>query len=68
MKEFGVPALRTLIGHATDQELNAFEAEEIWVEPGSPRINVSTDGEVSVMDAPLHYRICARALGVVVPV
>ena len=62
------PTLRTLMGRPTDQELNAFEAEEIWVEPGSPRINVSTDGEVSVMDAPLHYRIRARALGVVVPV
>ncbi len=62
------PALRTLMGRPTDQDLNAFEAEEIWVEPGSPRINVSTDGEVSVMDAPLNYRIRAREVGVVVPV
>ena len=61
------PALRTLMGRPTDQDLNAFEAEEIWVEPGTARINVSTDGEVSVMDAPLYYRIRPRALGVVVP-
>src|SRR5579862_2386163 len=60
-------AMRTLAGGATDQELSAFEAQELWVEPGTVRVNVSTDGEVSVMDAPLHYKIRPRALGVVVP-
>jgi diacylglycerol kinase family enzyme len=61
-------ALRTLVGRGTDQELNAFEVNEIWVQPGTPRVNVSTDGEVSVMDAPLHYRARPQALRVVVPV
>jgi len=60
-------AMRTLVGIATDQELNIFEAEELWVQPGTVRVNVSTDGEVSIMDAPLHYRIRPHALGVVVP-
>ncbi len=60
-------ALRTLMGGATDQDLNAFEAEETWVRPETPRVTVSTDGEVSIMDAPLHYRIRPRALRVVVP-
>jgi diacylglycerol kinase family enzyme len=60
-------ALRTLVGRATDQELNAFEVNEIWVQPGTPRVNVSTDGEVSVMEAPLHYRTRPQALRVVVP-
>jgi len=60
-------ALRTLVGRETDQELNAFEAEELWVEPGTVRANVSTDGEVNIMDTPLHYRIRPLALGVVVP-
>jgi len=60
-------ALRTLVGRATDQDLNAFEANEIWVQPGTPRVNVSTDGEVSVMDAPLHYRVRPQALRVVIP-
>jgi len=60
-------ALRTLMGRATDQELNASETEEIWVQPETVRVNVSTDGEVSVMDTPLHYRIRPRALRVVVP-
>ena len=27
-------AMRTLVGRATDQELNVFEAEELWVSPG----------------------------------
>ncbi|MGP0092102.1 MAG: diacylglycerol/lipid kinase family protein [Xanthobacteraceae bacterium] len=60
-------ALRAFLGRVTDHELNAFETEEIWVQTPTPRVNVSTDGEVSVMDAPLHYRIRPRALGVVVP-
>jgi diacylglycerol kinase family enzyme len=60
-------ALRTLFGGATDQELNAFETEEVWVRPETLRVNVSTDGEVSLMDTPLHYRIHPHALRVVVP-
>ena len=61
-------ALRALIGRVTDRELNAFEVEEIWVQTGTPRVNVSTDGEVNLLDAPLHYRIRPHALGVVVPI
>jgi diacylglycerol kinase family enzyme len=60
-------AMRTLAGRATDQELNASETEELWVEPGTARVNVSIDGEVSIMDAPLHYKIRPHSLGVVVP-
>lgn len=60
-------ALKIFMGRENDLELNSFEAEETWVEPGSPRVNVSTDGEVSIMDAPLHYRIRPLALGVIAP-
>ena len=60
-------AWRTLTGHVSDHELNAIEVEEIWVDAATPRINVSTDGEVSLMAAPLHYRIRPGALGVVLP-
>ena len=60
-------ALRTLAGRETDEELDVFEAEEISVDPGTPRLNVSTDGEVSLMDVPLHFRIRPRALRVIVP-
>ena len=60
-------ALRALLGHVAEHELDAFEAEEFSVETGTRSVNVSTDGEVTVMDAPLHYRIRAGALGVVAP-
>jgi len=60
-------AWRTLTGHVSDHELNAIEVEEIWVDAATPRINVSTDGEVSLMAAPLHYRIRPGALSVVLP-
>jgi diacylglycerol kinase family enzyme len=55
------------VGRATDQELNVLEAKELWVESGTAHVNVSMDGEVSIMAAPLHYRIRPHALGVVVP-
>jgi len=61
-------ALRTLVGRETDQDLHTFEAKELWVQSGTARVNVSTDGEVNVIDAPLHYSIRPRALRVVVPV
>ena len=60
-------AWRTLTGRVSDHELNAIEVEEIWVEAATPRINVSTDGEVSLMATPLHYRIRPGALRVVLP-
>jgi len=60
-------AWRTLTGRASDHELNAIEVEEIWVDAATPRINVSTDGEVSLMAAPLHYRVRPGVLGVVLP-
>jgi diacylglycerol kinase family enzyme len=60
-------ALRAFMGRVTDHELNAFEAEKISVQTATARVNVSTDGEVSVMNAPLHYRIRPHALGVIVP-
>ena len=60
-------ALRGLTGHATDRDLHAFDAVEFWVQANTPRMNVSRDGEVSVMEAPLHYKIRPDALGVIVP-
>ncbi|MGD0565612.1 MAG: diacylglycerol kinase family protein [Roseiarcus sp.] len=60
-------ALKTPMGRESDRELDAFEAQEIWVHPETKRVNVSTDGEISMMGAPLHYRIRPRALGVVAP-
>jgi len=50
------------------EELNAFEVAEIWVEPETGRVNVSTDGEVSLMESPLHYISRPQALRVIVPI
>jgi diacylglycerol kinase family enzyme len=60
-------AWRRLTGRASEHELNVIEVEELWVDAATPRINVSTDGEVSLMDAPLHYRVRPAALSVVLP-
>ena len=60
-------AWRAVMDRAGGRELNATEVEEIWVDAATPRISVSTDGEVSLMVAPLHYRIRPGALGVVLP-
>jgi diacylglycerol kinase family enzyme len=59
-------ALKTLVGRESE-ELHIFEAEELSVDPGSPRVNVSTDGEVTIMDTPLQFRIRPGALAVVTP-
>jgi diacylglycerol kinase family enzyme len=60
-------AVRTLLGRDTEGELNILEVKEISIEPGTPRINVSVDGEVTIMNAPLNYRIRPLALRVVAP-
>jgi diacylglycerol kinase family enzyme len=60
-------AWRTLTGRVSDHELNAIAVEEILVERSTPRITVSTDGEVSLMVAPLQYRSRPAALSVVLP-
>ena len=52
------------MARVSDDELNAFEVEEIWVQAGPKLVNVSTDGEVTVINAPRH-RIRPRALRVV---
>ena len=60
-------AWRALAGHLSGHELNAAEVTELSVEPATPRVAVSTDGEVTLMTAPLHYRIRPDALRVIVP-
>ena len=60
-------AWRTFTGHESEEKLNAIEVEEFWVDPGTPRVNVSMDGEVILMPGPLHYRSRGGALGVVLP-
>ncbi len=60
-------ALTILRSGEADRELNAFEAGELLAEPGTVRVNVSIDGEVIIMNTPLHYRIRPQALSVIAP-
>jgi diacylglycerol kinase family enzyme len=59
-------AMRAFLGRLAKNELNTLEGEELWVRTGTRWVNVSTDGEVSVMDEPLRYRISPNALSVLV--
>jgi diacylglycerol kinase family enzyme len=62
-------ALSALLGRLRQaHDFDALCAQEIWVETRRPkRIPVATDGEVTVMTTPLHYRVRPGALKVIVP-
>jgi diacylglycerol kinase family enzyme len=57
--------LRLLIGrfHGRD-EFEIFSAGEAWVETKGKRIGVALDGEVMILQSPLHYRMLPRSLNV----
>ena len=60
--------LRALFGTLKEaKDFRTLSAREIVVETRRPRIRVSTDGEVQLLETPLNYRIHAGALKVVVP-
>jgi diacylglycerol kinase family enzyme len=42
-------------------------AKEIWIETRSKRLPVATDGEVNVLETPLHFTILPGALRALVP-
>jgi diacylglycerol kinase family enzyme len=62
-------ALRALFGRLRDaQDFDAMCTKEIRIETHRPkRLRVATDGEVTIMTTPLHYRARAGALRVLVP-
>jgi YegS/Rv2252/BmrU family lipid kinase len=59
--------LRALAGRLRDDDLEATEAKEAWIETHTAHPQVSTDGEVQAMQSPLHYRSRPQALRVIVP-
>jgi diacylglycerol kinase family enzyme len=65
--ELGRMGLRALVGRITYRDLNARDATEFTVYARESSIDVATDGEVTVMSTPLHYRCRPRALAVIVP-
>lgn len=62
-------ALATFLGwHPGDApDFDQLCVAELWVETGRKRLLVATDGEVSIMNAPLHYRVRPGDLRVIVP-
>jgi diacylglycerol kinase family enzyme len=52
---------------AQERDFDVIDAEGIVIETRHKRLRVATDGEVTVMAAPLHYRIRPAALTVIVP-
>jgi len=61
-------AFHALLGSlAQARDFSAELAKELQVETHHKRLRVATDGEVTVMTTPLHYRIRPGALPVLVP-
>lgn len=61
-------ALKALFGRLRyEKDFHALCTREVFVETKRSRLHVATDGEVTVMQTPLHYRSRPGALRVVVP-
>jgi Sphingosine kinase and enzymes related to eukaryotic diacylglycerol kinase len=61
-------ALRALVGRLRDdKDFLALCSNEVKIETPHKRLRVAFDGEIDVMQAPLHYRVRTRALRVIVP-
>ena len=50
-----------------DRDFETLYPREVWLETRRIRLHVAADGEVMVMNAPLHYEILPQALRVLVP-
>ena len=60
-------AIKHVFGSAHVPDLEIFEAQEISVRTRASRLAVATDGEVTLLESPLRYRIRPGALRVIVP-
>jgi diacylglycerol kinase family enzyme len=61
-------ALRALFGRLrAAKDFDSLCAREVWVETRRARLSVATDGEITVLHTPLHYRVRPGALRVIVP-
>jgi YegS/Rv2252/BmrU family lipid kinase len=54
-------------GLRKQDDFDALCTKEIWIETRHSRLRVATDGEVTIMNTPLHYRVRPGALRVLVP-
>ena len=62
---FAIDAMRGKLG--SERNFDVFEAPEMEIDTHRPQVRVATDGEVTLMRSPLHYRIRPGALQVLVP-
>lgn len=61
-------ALRAMFGGLRqEKDFLALHTEEIWLGTKHRRVRVALDGEVTIMEPPLHYRIHAHGLRVFAP-
>jgi len=61
-------ALRALLGGLRqEKDFLAVSTSEIWIGTKHKRVRVALDGEVTVMEPPLHYLVRPRALRVLTP-
>jgi len=61
-------ALRALCGRLrNEKDFMAMTTRELWIQTRRERLRVAADGEVTVMEPQLHYRIRPAALRVFVP-
>ena len=61
-------ALRALFGGLRqEKDFLAMCTKEIWIETRHKRLRVALDGEVTVMQPPLHYRVLPGKLRVLAP-
>jgi diacylglycerol kinase family enzyme len=62
-----VLAIKHVFGSARVSDLEIFDAHDISVRTRASRLAVAIDGEVILLEPPLHYRIQPGALKVIVP-
>lgn len=63
-----VLALRAVFGRLrNDKDFLALRSNEVKIQSAHKRLRVAFDGEVTVMEPPLEYRVRPRALRVIVP-
>ena len=60
-------AVLALSGRLKSDAVDAFQTKECWITTRRRRIDVARDGEVAVMETPLHFRIRPGALRVMAP-
>jgi YegS/Rv2252/BmrU family lipid kinase len=61
-------ALRALLGGLRqEKDFIALCTKEIWIDTKREHLRAALDGEVTILEPPLHYRVRARALRVLTP-